>query len=69
MVIRKIIFTLGLSVSFSCMALPQPVNTTVTTPQTPPPASSATSDNSKENQQQSTDKKPSMAEYCKEHTC
>jgi hypothetical protein len=67
MMTQKIIFALGLSLSLSCLAAP-PAADPVNGNQSTPPPSQAT-DNSKDNQQQAAEKKPSMAEYCKEHTC
>ena len=67
MMTPKIIFALSLSLSLSCLAAPQAADSANGNQSTPPP--SPATDNSKANQQQAADKKPSMAEYCKEHTC
>ena len=68
---KKIMLPLIMFTSLSCIAAPQttqPINSP-----TPEPTSSRSSasepTDAPQNPQQGTVEKPSMADYCKEHTC
>ncbi len=75
MFIIKILFVAGLSVSIASFAASETDNPEASTNQnqqteTSQPASSTTDRNSASSQQTETDeKKPSMADYCRKHTC
>ncbi|WP_374090162.1 hypothetical protein [Methylomicrobium lacus] len=66
MITQKLLFVLGISFSVACLAAePQPTPSTNSS-QT---ASPAPATETKPSTQQNPDKKPSAADYCREHTC
>ncbi len=75
MFIIKVLFAASLSVSIASFAASETDNSDGSTNQNPQtktsqPTSSTTDRNSTSSQQTKTDeKKPSMADYCRKHTC